>query len=448
MQGVRRLIRKRYRRDTNKIGARIRPFCLCGLLIMFLLFTSTRDASAYSVLTHEQIVDLLWTDQLVPLILQRYPGLSEEQLREAHAYAYGGAVIQDLGYYPFGSVEFSDLVHYVRTGDFVHELLAESSDANEYAFALGAMSHYVADVAGHPAVNHSVSIEYPKLRARFGSSVLYAQDKTAHLKTEFGFDVVQVAKNRYAPQQYHDFIGFKVSEPLLERVFPVVYGLQLKDVMPREGLAVGSYRYCVSRLIPKMTQVALQTRKREMVNEQPDFARKKFLYRLARADYETEWGKDYRRPGPGTQMLSVLLRVAPKIGPFKGLAFKNPTPQTEDLYIKSINVTVDQYHADLKNAGTNTLRLANYDLDSGNPTRAGEYSLADETYARLLSQLAAGNFEQTSTELRDNILQFYSDPSAAIATKADASRWQGVMASLDRVKSEVPVRSVATKPMP
>jgi len=147
-------------------------------------------------------------------------------------------------------------------------------------------------------------------------------------------------------------------------------------------------------------------------------------------------------------MLSVLLRVAPKIGPFKGLAFKNPTPQTEDLYIKSINVTVDQYHADLKNAGTNTLRLANYDLDSGNPTRAGEYSLADETYARLLSQLAAGNFEQTSTELRDNILQFYSDPSAAIATKADASRWQGVMASLDRVKSEVPVRSVATKPMP
>lgn len=422
--------------------------CSRILPVVFLILASLQTTSAYSVLTHEQIVDLLWTDQLSPLILKRYPGLSEEQMKEAHAYAYGGAVIQDLGYYPFGSVEFSDLVHYVRSGDFVSELLAQSQDPNEYAFALGALSHYVADVDGHPAVNRAVAIEYPKLQAKFGRSVLYAQDKTAHLKTEFGFDVVQVAKNRYAPQQYHDFIGFKVSEPLLERVFPIVYGLELKDVMPREGLAVGSYRYCVSRLIPEMTQVALKTRKQEIVSEQPDFARQKFLYRLSRTDYENEWGKDYRRPGLGTQVLSVLFRVVPKVGPFKGLAFKNPTPQTEDLYIKSINTTVDQYRTDLRNVGTDTLALTNYDLDSGNPTRAAEYSLADETYAKLLSQLAAGNFEQISPELRDNIMQFYSDPSAAIATKKDTARWQNVLESLDRVKSAVPVHTGAMKPTP
>ena len=118
--------------------------------------------------------------------------------REAHAYAYGGAVIQDLGYYPFGSTEFSNLVHYVRSGDFVLELLRESQDVNEFAFALGALSHYASDIAGHPAVNQSVAIQYPKLRARFGNSVRFAQNKTAHLKTEFGFDTVQVAKNRYA----------------------------------------------------------------------------------------------------------------------------------------------------------------------------------------------------------------------------------------------------------
>jgi hypothetical protein len=115
------------------------------------------------------------------------------------------AVIQDLGYYPFGSTEFSNLVHYVRSGDFVRELLLESQDANEYAFALGALAHYASDIAGHPAVNQAVAIEYPKLRAKFGKSVKYAQDKTAHLKTEFGFDMVQVAKNRYSSQQYHDF---------------------------------------------------------------------------------------------------------------------------------------------------------------------------------------------------------------------------------------------------
>ena len=193
------------------------------LLLVVMLCSGS---SAYSVLTHEEIVDLLWGDEIRPLLLARYPGLSEAQITEAHAFAYGGAVIQDLGYYPFGSTEFSDLVHYVRSGDFVRELLLESQDSDEYAFALGALSHYAADMAGHPAVNQSVAIEYPKLRAKYGQSVRYAQDKTAHLRTEFGFDTVQVAKNRYASQQYHDFIGFRVAKPLLERVFPVVYGMQ------------------------------------------------------------------------------------------------------------------------------------------------------------------------------------------------------------------------------
>src|ERR1700685_2104583 len=260
-------------------------------------------SSAYSVLTHEEIVDLLWSDEIQPLLLNRYPGLSEDQIREGHAYAYGGAVIQDLGYYPFGSKEFSNLVHYVRSGDFVRELLLESQNADEYAFALGALSHYAADIAGHPAVNQAVAIEYPKLRAKYGDSVTYADDKTAHLRVEFGFDTVQVAKNRYASKQYHDFIGFQVSKPLLERVFPVVYGLELKDVLPHEDLAIGSYRWAVSRLIPEMTQVTLQAPKKELVHETPNLAKKQFLYRLSRAAYEREWGKSYQKPGIGPRIL-------------------------------------------------------------------------------------------------------------------------------------------------
>ena len=345
------------------------PAWTCLTLLLILLMCSG-GSSAYSVLTHEQIVDLLWTDALRPLLLQRYPGLTEEQITEAHAYAYGGAVIQDLGYYPFGSTQFSNLVHYVRSGDFVLELLRQSQDVNEYAFALGALSHYASDIAGHPAVNQAVAIEYPKLRARFGKSVRYAQDKTAHLKTEFGFDMAQVAKNRYASQQYHDFIGFKVSKPLLERAFPVVYGLELKDVLAHEDLAIGSYRFSVSRLIPQMTQVALQIHKKDLKREIPNFAKRKFLYRLSRSDYEKEWGKDYVKPGMGTRILSTLLRYMPKIGPFKKLGFNNPTPQTADLYIKSINATVDQYRAFLEAVRTDTLVLPNYDFDTGNPTRA------------------------------------------------------------------------------
>jgi hypothetical protein len=417
-----------------------------GACVFVMLLLSTGASLAYSVLTHEEIVDLVWTDELRPLLLLRFPALTEDQLKEAHGYAYGGAVIQDLGYYPFGSVEFSNLVHYVRSGDFVRELLAQSQDANEYAFALGALAHYTSDIAGHPAVNQAVSIQYPKLRAKFGNSVRYAQDHTAHLKTEFGFDMVQVAKNRYASQQYHDFIGFQVSKPLLERTFPIVYGVELKDVLSHEDLAVGSYRFAVSRLIPQMTQVALRTHKKDMMKETPDFAKKKFLYRLSRSEYEKEWGKDYTKPDFGTRVWSVLLRYMPKIGPFKALAFNNPTPQTEDLYFKSINTTVDQYRIYLQQVRAGSLDLANCDFDTGKITMAAEYSLTDETYAKLLGQLAGRKFDLTSPDLRDNILNFYSDLSLPLETKKDATRWQSVLASLDQLKLVTPTPVLAASP--
>ena len=414
-----------------------------GIVAIVFALTMCNGVLAYSVLTHEEIVDLVWTSELRPLLVQRFPGLSEDDLTEAHAYAYGGAVTQDLGYYPFGSGEFSDLVHYVRSGDFVRELLQKSQDANEYAFALGALAHYVSDIVGHPAVNQAVAIEYPKLRAKFGNSIRYAQDRTAHLKTEFGFDMVQVAKNRYSSQQYHDFIGFKVSKALLERVFPVVYGVELKDVLTHEDLAIGSYRFSVSRLIPEMTQVALKTHKKDMMRETPNLAKRKFLYRLSRSNYEKEWGKDYAKPGWGTRVLSTLFRYMPKRGPFKALAFNSPTPQTEDLYFKSINTTIDQYRAFLEGERTGSLRLPNRDLDSSNATKAGEYSLTDDTYAKLLAQLSEQKFASTTTTLRDDILHFYADLSVPIETKKDKIRWQKVLTALDQLKSATPVPTLA-----
>src|SRR6266852_1824943 len=437
------------RHSPTSPGAKARGWRLLAIrvvTVLIIVLMCSDGSSAYSVLTHEEIVDLLWTDAIRPLLLKRYPGLTEDQIKEAHAYAYGGAVIQDLGYYPFGSREFSNLVHYVRSGDFVLELLLESQDANEYAFALGALSHYAADIAGHPAVNEAVAIEYPKLRAKFGNSVRYAEDKTAHLKTEFGFDTVQVAKNRYASEQYHDFIGFKVSKDLLERAFPVVYGVELKDVLTHEDLAIGSYRFAVSEMIPRMTQVALQIHKKELMRETPNFAKQKFLYRLSRSNYEKEWGKDYVKPGVGTRILSTLLRYMPKIGPFKGLAFNNPTPQTEDLYIKSINTTVDQYRAYLEAVRTDSLVLPNCDFDSGKVTKPAEYSLTDESYARLLARLSGRKFDLTSPELRANILEFYSDLSVPIDTKRDPDDWKSVLSALDQLKSAVPVPTVAGSP--
>src|SRR5215467_3418601 len=275
------------------------------------LFAGVR-VSAYSVLTHEQVVDLAWEDHIQPMLLERFPQLTPDDLRRAHAFAYGGSLVQDMGYYPFGKKYFSDLLHYVRTGDFVEALLEEAHDLNEYAFALGALAHYSSDNIGHPVVNKVVPLEFPKLRAKHGDEVTYADDPKAHIRTEFGFDMVQVAKNRYTSDRYHDLIGFEVATPLLERAFQKTYGLSLDEALGGdEDLAIGSFRRAVSKFVPEMTRVALLNRQQQLVQETPNFDKRKFLYRLSRSNFEKEWGKGYRRPGFRERILAFLLRIIP-----------------------------------------------------------------------------------------------------------------------------------------
>jgi hypothetical protein len=405
---------------------------LIGIVLMVCCLGKV--CSGYSVLTHEQIVDLLWAEQLKPLLLQKYPGASQDDLRKAHAYAYGGCLIQDMGYYPFGNRQFSDLVHYVRSGDFVMALLDEASDINEYAFALGALSHYASDITGHPYVNMAVAQNFPKLKKKYGPAVTFEQDPKAHIRTEFGFDVVQVAKQRYTSDAYHDFIGFEVSKQVLQRAFLKTYGIKLEDVFSSIDLSIGSYRRSISTVIPQMTRVALLTKKDEMVKEDPSFAKKKFLYNLKRADYEKQWGKSYQRPGCGARFLTLLFKLIPKIGPFRAIGFKMPSPGTETLYLKSINNTVDQYRIYLQNLRAGNLTLVNRDFDTGKKTKEGEYRLTDEAYGKLLDKLAAGKFAGASPELRQNILAFYQDPNAPNFNKKKPEQRNKTLRNIEELK--------------
>lgn len=401
---------------------------------------------AYSVLTHEEVVDLLWKDDIQPLLLKRFPASTEDDLRKAHAFAYGGCLVQDMGYYPFGNKQFSDLTHYVRSGDFIVNLLKESTDLDEYAFALGALAHYSSDNIGHPIVNRAVAMQFPKLKKKFGDSVTYADDPKAHIRTEFGFDVTQVAKNRYTSDRYHDFIGFEISKPLLERAFLDTYSIPLNDVIANEDLAIGTFRRAISNVLPEMTRVALVARKKEIVKDTPNFNSRKFRYNLSRANYQKEWGKGYRRPGFGTRVLAFFMKFVPKIGPFKALDFKIPTQQTEDLYIASVNHTIDNYKTLLVDTRKKELSLPNTDFDTGKDTHAGEYSLTDDTYAYLLGKLSDHNFEHITPELRDNILAFYIDPSAAIATKRNADSWRKAQEELEKLKAlEQPANTPAAQ---
>jgi len=415
------------------------------VITLGLILALSPFCGAYSVLTHEEVVDLLWKDDIQPLLLKRFPASTEDDLRKAHAFAYGGCLVQDMGYYPFGNKQFSDLTHYVRSGDFIVNLLKESSDVNEYAFALGALAHYSSDNIGHPVVNRAVAMQFPKLKKKFGDSVTYADDPKAHIRTEFGFDVTQVAKNRYTSDRYHDFIGFEIAKPVLDRAFLDTYSIPLSDVIASEDLAIGTFRRAISHVLPEMTRVALVARKKEIVKDTPNFNSRKFRYNLSRANYQKEWGKGYRRPGFGTRALAFFMKFVPKIGPFKALDFKIPTQQTEDLYIASVNHTIDNYKTLLIETRKKDLSLPNTDFDTGKDTKAGEYSLSDNTYAYLLGKLSDHNFEHTTPELRENILTFYADPNAAIATKRDAASWQKTQEQLEKLKTFTPSDAPSTE---
>jgi len=369
------------------------------------------------------------------MILQRYPNTTTDQLRQAHAYAYGGCLLQDMGYYPYGNKLFSDLVHYVRSGDFVINLLNESHDINEYAFALGALAHYTSDITGHPAVNRSVAQQFPKLQKKYGNEVTYEESPSAHIQTEFGFDVVQIAKQRYTSDAYHDFIGFEVSKPVLERAFRDTYGLELADIFGDVDKSIGSFRHAVSTLIPKMTKVALATHKVQLVKENPNFTKQKFLYNLSRAEYHKNWGTNYQQPGMGTKILAWIIKVIPKFGPLRALDIKTPDAQTENLYLKSVNNTVDQYRNYLGNVRAGTLRLPNADLDTGKTTEPGEYNLTDDTYAKLLDKLADKKYSSLNPSLQANILWFYQNPQSPTDEKK-RKNWDKTLKALAELKQQ------------
>ena len=408
---------------------------LLGMAIMIAQLCTVRICAAYSVLTHEEIVDLAWKDNFLPALKKRFPAATDDDLKKAHAFAYGGSLVQDMGYYPFGNKYFSDLTHYVRSGDFIVNLIKEASDLDEYAFALGALAHYSADNCGHPTINLAVALEFPKLRKKYGNVVTYEDNPKAHIRTEFGFDVTQVAKNRYTSDRYHDFIGFEISKPVLERAFQDTYGIPLIDVLSKEDLAIGTFRRAISHILPEMTRVALIARRQEIVSETPNFRAREFRYYLSRTSYQKEWGKGYRKPGFGTRLLAFFLRFVPKVGPFKALDFKIPTQKTEDLYIASVDKTVEDYTKLLHETTAGDLHLENTDFDTGHVTRAGEYGLTDKAYAHLLDQLAQHNFEQISPELRANILAFYGDPNAPVATKKKPADWQKTQDELEKLRA-------------
>jgi hypothetical protein len=427
------------------IGLDIRHWSCSSFLplILGLLLTASYapDCAGYSILAHEAIIDAAWKDILEPLLLKRFPSATPEELIRAHAYAYGGAIIQDLGYYPFGSKFFSDLTHYVRSGDFVVALVQESSNLNEYAFALGAVSHFAADTSGHRlATNVAVAMTYHRLATQYGPVVTYEEKPSAHMKVEYGFDVDQLAKGHFAPKAYHDFIGFEVSKPVLERAFARTYSLDMSDVFFSVDVALGSYRHAVATVIPRMTKVAWHLKRDDIQHSEASETKTKYIYNISNSAYRKEWGDVYEKPGFAARFKALFLRLVPKIGPFSGLAFHPPTPSVEHLYMNSFNDALGRFRQLLLAEQEGQLRLPNNNLDTGARTGAAEYRLTDETYAKLLLQTSG---KPVSNSLRQDLLSYYADLGKPFATKRQAKDWQKVIKELKTLKSTSGWRSDA-----
>jgi Zinc dependent phospholipase C len=400
------------------------------LTLLVLLLTAT-PGIPYSVQTHETIIDIAWKHSICPVLLKRYPNLTDAQLQQARAYAYGGSAIQDFGYYPFGNAFFSDLTHYIRSGDFVRSLLRNSQNANDLAFAIGSLSHYIGDTIGHgDAVNHAVPIEFPNLERKYGAVVNYSQGPHAHVQTEFAFDINQLSKSHFAPSAYLEHVGLEVPMPLLRTAFYETYGLNLPDIIGTKETSIRIYRNAVRHFLPNIARAQTILHKN---NFPPESSTADFIQlrdELVQVAAEDDWQQYRKHPGFGSHMYAGFIYIVPKVGVLKMLSIKGPTEQTEDMYINSVNHTLKVLRYVMANYDRIDHYISNRDLDTGVVVKPGGYPLTDRTYARLLTELTKHPTYPVPIQLKRDIEQFYSDPLSPITTKNDSKQWARVQANL------------------
>jgi Zinc dependent phospholipase C len=412
-----------------KLRRWVAPLTLCIPLIL----AWPPSGKAYGVLTHQQLIDQAWNTVIVPILLNRFPSLTTEQLKEAHAYAYGGCIVQDFGYYPFANAFFSDLTHYVRTGDFIQKLFQHAHTANEYAFAIGALSHYVGDTIGHSrATNPSVAIAFAKLGAKYGSSVNYAQGKQQHVRVEWAFDASQAAKLRLAPAAYVDHIGLEVPREQLAAAFYETYGIPLREIVSGPLPAMKTFRFGARSFLPHFTYAEAVLHKGRFPTDTPGAELEQYERQIGQLPKEEGWDQYRRKPGFQTHLLAGLIVILPKIGPLQMLAIKVPTEETERAYIASVNLSTAALAVYLRQLMGTKIDpgLEDRDLDTGQKVVPGGYPLTDKTYAQLLARITKVPAEPIPAGLKQDIVAYYADPAAPISTRKKPKEWAAVQERL------------------
>jgi hypothetical protein len=394
-------------------------------IVLLVLLLAVPPLPAYSVQSHEELIDLNWKPAIRPFLHARFPHATDAELEQAHAFAFGGCAIQDLGYYPFSNEFFSDLAHYVRSADFIRNLFNEAKNPNELAFAIGALSHYVGDTTGHSlAVNPAVADGFPALAKKYGPVVTYDEDPHAHVRTEFAFDIDEISKHRMAPSAYLRHVGLRVPADLLARAFFDTYGLNFEQILGKRRPVVRGYRSAVRSFLPRIAYAETVLHGSKFPADTPGEALRLFQQHIKDADFESQWNR-YRRShaGVGTYLLAGTIFVLPKIGPLSLLAIRGPTPRTHELYLASMNKATASLQQLLATWNSRESSLPNLDLDTGEKVRPGGYRLTDETYAKLVQTITRQPQSKVPVGLKQDIQDYYADARAPIITKRNPQKW-------------------------
>src|SRR4029077_13198318 len=169
------------------------------------------------------------------------------------------------------------------------------STLNEYAFAMGALSHYLGDSIGHSeAINPATAVEFPKLQQKYGNKVTYGESPHGHIRTEFAFDVQEMKNTEFAPPAYLRYIGFRVPRKFLERAFAAIYGFNLEEVLGEPIPSLKSYRTSVRGFIPSFAEAEVVLHGHQFPPNPDNETYKIFVDRVKRTNYDRHWKHTYK----------------------------------------------------------------------------------------------------------------------------------------------------------
>jgi hypothetical protein len=406
---------------------------LAILLVGLLAFVAPPHTYAYSILTHEQLIDLLWSSDILPMLHTRFPDARPEDLRLARKYAYGGALLADAGYYPKGEPYTANLTHYVLAGDFVTNLFRNATDVYELAFAVGALTHYVGDTIGHStATNPSVAIAFPNLVKPGGTQigtdglpeaiVTYEDGEAQYKQVEVGFDINSLNHKRFIPKKIMDRIGFDVPLQQFTYAFYQTYGLQVDFTHTDSSLNLHAYAGDAKGVITEGIYAIASKHKKDGPDESSIAELPEFQAMIANAEAEGHWNKYKRAGGFESKAMIVVLGVDPAI-PIARVEM--PITTTQRMYIRSVLQSVKLLKQILKTPVAPTERfiplwpsdqsnssptsLPNFNLDTGHLEPSRAYRLTDDAYFDLLGRIVANPTWPIPPSTKTAIQTYFSD---------------------------------------